>query len=324
MHLFFKLLPLLLIGCSLTASATSEPITPIPTAIINNPEEIELGRMLFNDVRLSKDNRLSCASCHSLTKFGGADGQQFSTGANGQKGTLNSPSIFNVSLNFRQFWDGRAASLLEQIDGPISNPIEMASSWNEIISKLIKDDFYLKLFNQIYPDGLTANNIKTAIIDFEESLLTPNSRFDQYLRGQKKAISEDELEGYQLFKQYGCISCHQGAAIGGKMYQKFGVLIDYLKSKQQLTKADFGRFNVTKNEKDRFVFKVPSLRNVALTAPYFHDGSVNNLTEAVNIMVRYQLGRIKNPAEINKIVLFLRTLTGEYLGRPLIQESFEQ
>lgn len=297
--------------------ASTEPITPIPTPIINNPEEIELGRILFSDVRLSKGNQLSCASCHSLSRYGGADGQQFSSGVNGQKGTLNSPTVFNASLHFRQFWNGRAANLAEQIEGPIHNPVEMASNWAEIVAKLSKDDFYLNLFNRVYPQGLTAKTIKQAIIQFEKSLLTPNSRFDQYLQGKKNALTADEEKGYQLFKQYGCISCHHGAAMGGTMYQKLGVLTDYLKLNTQTRKTDLGRYTITHKEQDRLVFKVPSLRNIELTAPYFHDGSVASLSEAVKIMLHYQLGRLDTPANIKKIVLFLKTLNGEYQGQPL-------
>ena len=303
--------------------ASTEPITPIPNPLINNPEEIELGRILFHDVRLSRGNQLSCASCHSLNRYGGADGQQLSTGVNGQKGTINAPTVFNASLHFRQFWNGRAANLAEQIEGPIHNPLEMASNWSEIVAKLSKDNFYLSLFNEIYPQGLTAKTIKQAIIQFEKSLLTPNSRFDQYLQGKKNALTADEEKGYQLFKQYGCISCHHGVAIGGTMYQKFGVLGNYFKSKKQIKKADLGRYLVTHKEQDRFVFKVPSLRNIALTAPYFHDGSINTLSEAVNIMLRYQLGRLENSNDVEKIVLFLKTLSGEYQSRPLKKSANE-
>ncbi len=320
MKFFLCLVAIVLVFYLLTDKALSplsEPISAIPIPVINNPEEVELGRILFNDVRLSKGNQLSCASCHSLKHFGGADGQKFSTGVNSQKGSINSPTLFNVSLNFRQFWNGRAADLFEQIEEPIHNPVEMASSWAEIVGKLSKDDFYLNLFSQIYRQGLTAETIKLAIIRFEESLLTPNSRFDQFLRGQENVLSEDERKGYALFKQYGCVSCHQGPAIGGGMYQKVGLHVDYLKSKELYSEADLGRFTVTKKEKDRFVFKVPSLRNIALTAPYFHDGSVNSLSEAVQIKLRYQLGATNNPDDVEKIVLFLKTLTGEYQGQPL-------
>ncbi|NOQ14350.1 MAG: c-type cytochrome [Methyloprofundus sp.] len=289
----------------------NEPISPIPEPVTNSPKQVQLGRLLFHDVRLSQNNQLSCASCHSL-KHGGADGQVVSTGVNGSKGEINSPTIFNCSLNFRQFWDGRADNLLSQIDGPISNPIEMNSSWPEVLSKLKQDPFYIEQFQQAFKNGLTINNIKAAIVIFEESLLTPDSRFDLYLKNIPNALSAEELEGYSLFKQYGCISCHQGVAIGANLYQRFGIMGDYFADRGNITPSDLGRYRVTQNEKDKYVFKVPSLRNAALTAPYFHDGSTNTLEEAVAIMMRYQLGRIPNKQDINKIVLFIKSLTGQY------------
>lgn len=294
----------------------NEPIRPTPDPVIKSAEQVEIGRLLFHDVRLSKNNQLSCASCHSL-KYGGADGQVVSSGVNGSKGLINSPTVFNSSLNFRQFWDGRAANLLHQIDGPISNPIEMNSSWPEVLSKLEQDPFYIAQFKQEFSSGLTISNIKAAIVSFEESLLTPNSRFDLYLKNDLNALTTDELEGYQIFKQYGCISCHQGVAIGGNLYQRFGIMADYFADRGNITAADLGRFQVTHNEADRYVFKVPSLRNVALTAPYFHDGSTQNLDDAVAIMLRYQLGRVADQQTIHKIVLFLNTLTGQYQNKPL-------
>ncbi len=294
----------------------NEAITPIPEPVISSKKQVELGRLLFHDVRLSQNNQLSCASCHSL-KYGGADGQSVSTGVNGSKGLINSPSIFNSSLNFRQFWDGRADSLLSQIDGPINNPIEMNSSWPEVLSKLEQDPFYIEQFSYAFKTGLNIINIKAAIIAFEKSLLTPDSRFDLYLNNNLEILTTEELEGYNLFKQYGCISCHQGVAVGANLYQRLGIMADYFANRGNITPADLGRFQVTKNEKDKYVFKVPGIRNVALTAPYFHDGSIQTLEEAVEIMIYYQLGRIPNKQDINKIVLFLKTLTGQYQKKQL-------
>ncbi|NOQ65552.1 MAG: c-type cytochrome [Methyloprofundus sp.] len=315
-----KLISLLLLSVSSHSIAATrllnEPISPIPDAIIHSVEQVELGRLLFHDVRLSENDQLSCASCHSLKK-GGADGQVVSSGVNGHKGLINSPSIFNSSLNFRQFWDGRADSLLSQVDGPLNNPLEMNISWAGVLAKLQQDTFYVDLFKQAYATGLSINNIKAAIVSFEESLLTPNSRFDLYLKNKANAISTEELEGYRLFKQYGCISCHQGAAVGGNLYQTFGIMGDYFADRGNITPADLGRYQVTHDEKDKYVFKVPSLRNVALTAPYFHDGSAKNLEAAVEIMMVYQLGRISTKQDIRKIVLFLKTLTGQYNNKPL-------
>jgi len=294
----------------------NEAITPIPEPVISSQKQVELGRLLFHDVRLSQNNQLSCASCHSL-KYGGADGQSVSTGVNGSKGLINSPSIFNSSLNFRQFWDGRADSLLSQIDGPINNPIEMNSSWPEVLSKLEQDPFYIEQFSYAFKTGLNIINIKAAIIAFEKSLLTPDSRFDLYLNNNLEILTTEELEGYNLFKQYGCISCHQGVAVGANLYQRLGIMADYFADRGNITPADLGRFQVTQNEKDKYVFKVPGIRNVALTAPYFHDGSIQTLEEAVEIMIYYQLGRIPNKQDINKIVLFLKTLTGQYQQKQL-------
>jgi cytochrome c peroxidase len=307
---------IVLVCTQLAAAPLDEPITPIPDVTLAKPLHVELGELLFNEVRLSKGEQVSCASCHSLT-MGGADGQMVSTGVNGQKGDINSPSVFNSVLNFRQFWNGRAANLMEQVDAPLTNPKEMDFSWAQALAILQKDDFYVAKFAQAYPDGLTVANMREAIVSFEASLLTPNSRFDRYLKGDKAVLSTNELQGYQLFKQYGCISCHQGTLVGGNLYQKFGALGDYFQTRGNITNSDYGRFTVTGKEQDRFVFKVPSLRNVALTAPYFHDGSQATLAGAVNIMMQYQLGRVAKESDILLLVAFLNTLTGEYQGKPL-------
>ena len=296
----------------------NEPILPIPEPVISFPEQVELGRLLFNDVRLSKGAQLSCASCHSL-KMGGADGQVVSTGVNSQKGSINSPTVFNSSLNFRQFWNGRADNLMEQVDGPIANPKEMNFSWQQAIEIIRQDAFYVEKFKRAYTDGLTILNMKKAIVSYEESLLTPNSRFDQYLRGNRQAITDDELEGYTLFKQYGCVSCHQGVAVGGNLYQKFGVFGDYFVDRGNVTEADLGRFLVTKKERDRFVFKVPGLRNVEFTAPHFHDGSQDQLEGAVSVMMKYQSGRISKENDAQLIAKFLKTLTGQHPGKDKIK-----
>jgi cytochrome c peroxidase len=295
---------------------TDEPIKPVPTEIKLDPRKVALGERLFNDKRLSRDNTLSCASCHNLSA-GGIDGAVASVGIGGAKGPINAPTVFNSSLNFRQFWDGRANSLEEQAAGPIHNPKEMGSNWAEVLGKLGKDAALVAQFKAVYPDGLQAKNVQDGISAFERSLLTPNARFDKYLRGDKSAISADELKGYELFKKYGCVSCHQGVAVGGNMFQTFGVMGDYFARRGNLTEADLGRYNVTKSEGDKHVFKVPGLRNVALTAPYFHDGSAQTLGDAVAVMFKYQLGRSASQQDKDQIVLFLRTLTGEYKGQPL-------
>jgi len=304
--------------CSQLSAETflNEPIIPIPDVRVGSLKHVELGRFLFNDVRLSKGAQVSCASCH-LMSMGGADAQVVSTGVNSQKGGINSPTVFNSSLNFRQFWNGRAANLMEQVDGPLDNHKEMDFSWQQAIEIFKKDPFYVEKFNQSYSDGLTILNMRKAIVSFEESLLTPDSPFDQFLKGDKMAISETELMGYELFKQYGCISCHQGMGVGGNLYQKLGALGDYFEDRGNVSEADYGRFSVTRKEKDRFVFKVPSLRNVELTAPYFHDGSQKTLLDATNTMMKYQLGIIPKKTDVLLIVEFLKTLTGQYQGKSL-------
>lgn len=305
----------LAVAAALTASQPAwgqmldEPIKPLAAKLNLDARKVNLGRSLFHDKRLSKDNSLSCASCHDIAA-GGVDGKQFAVGIKGQVGPINTPTVLNSGLNFRQFWDGRAATLEEQAAGPVHNPGEMGSNWNEVLAKLSQDKAFVDQFKVAYPNGLQPRNIQDAIATFERSLNTP-SRFDRYLLGDGNALQDEERQGYQLFKNYGCVACHQGVGVGGNMYQTFGVLGNYFKDKGKTTDADLGRYAVTKNEADRHVFKVPSLRNVELTAPYFHDGSAKTLDEAVEVMFRYQLGRSAPAADKGLIVKFLKTLTGE-------------
>lgn len=285
---------------------------PVPAVPEYPAAKVLLGRTLFHDKRLSRDNTIACASCHDLSK-GGVDGRMFSVGVNGAVGSVNAPTVLNAALNFAQFWDGRAASLEEQVAGPVNNPVEMASNWPEVIAKLNADPAIRRQFSDIYRGEITASNIADAIATFERTLLTTDSPFDRYLRGDEAAINARAKEGYDLFLSLGCASCHQGVNAGGNMYQKFGVMADYLGSNQRkrpISDADQGRFNVTKRDEDRHVFKVPGLRNVALTAPYFHDGSANTLEKAVEVMGKFQLGRELSSDEVGSIVAFLNSLTG--------------
>ncbi|MEK7991515.1 MAG: cytochrome-c peroxidase [Thiotrichaceae bacterium] len=295
---------------------TLEPISYIPKNIYLNARKVQLGNILFHDPRLSHDNTIACASCHGLQE-GGVDGTPTSTGINGLVGPINAPTVFNSGFNFRQFWDGRAKDLEEQAAGPIHNPIEMGSNWREVIVKLEQDSDYIEQFSLLYLDGLTSHNIQDAIATFERSLYTPNSRFDLYLRGDKTALTQQEILGYQRFKAYGCISCHQGMNIGGNMFQHFGVMGNYFEDRGNITQVDLGRYNATGDPADKFLFKVPSLRNIALTSPYFHDGSAKTLEDAVKVMGRYQLGRMLSDEDVELLVAFLNTLTGEYNGQPL-------
>lgn len=303
-----------------SAAQAGEPLQPIPLQVPLDAAKVALGERLFNDKRLSRDNTVACASCHNLAK-GGADGLVTAVGIGGAKGPINTPTVFNSGYQFRQFWDGRAASLEEQAAGPVHNPKEMGSNWADVLVKLGQDKALVAQMQQAYPEGLQATNIQDAIATYERSLFTPNARIDRYLRGDKAALTSDELRGYQLFKAYGCVACHQGVNVGGNMFQTFGVMGDYFAKRGNPTDADLGRYNVTKQASDRHVFKVPSLRNVALTAPYFHDGSAKTLGDAVDVMFKYQLGRSASAQDKDLIVKFLHTLTGELNGKPLAPEG---
>lgn len=312
-------LALALLGPALVEAQTPEPIAPIPFQLELDQRKVDLGEALFHDVRLSKDNENACSSCHDLDN-GGDDGLAKSKGLAGRTGKRNTLTIFNSTLNFRPTWDGRFASSEQQVEAAIHDPTVMGETWPAIIDKLAQDQALSQAFASLYPEGMRPQTITDALVVYERSLTTPNARFDKFLRGDAAALSADELEGYRLFKTYGCASCHQGVNVGGNMFQVFGVLGtpgDYFRSHGSPDNPDFGLYNVTKVEEDKFVFRVPSLRNVALTAPYFNDGSAATLTDAVDAMAKYQLGR-QIPARDNALIVeFLRTLTGEYKGRPL-------
>ena len=291
----------------------AEPIKPVPTVIEVDEAKVELGRKLFHDPRLSKNDTISCATCHDLSA-GGDDGQVVSSGIEGRTGFVNAPTVFNAGYNFKQFWDGRAHTLKDQVDGPVQNRLEMESIWPDVVTKLFQDEDYPRLFQENYPDdaqSISRENIKDALAEFMRSLITPNSRFDQWLKGNTEALNEQEKEGYALFKRYGCVSCHQGAAVGGNMFQVFGVINDYFRKRGNITDADLGRFNVTGNEVDKHAFKVPSLRMAAHTAPYLHDGSAKTLRDAVDAMFEFQLGREAPDEDKEAIVTFIKTLAGE-------------
>lgn len=293
-----------------TPPATELPITPIPDTLVLDARKVDLGRRLFHDKRLSRDDSIACASCHDL-KLAGIDGKTVAVGVANQRGTVNSPTVLNSTFNFRQFWDGRAATLEEQAEGPVHNPIEMASNWKMVIGKLSRDAHYPEAFKAIWPDGIQAAHIQSAIAEFERSLITPDSPFDRYLKGDALALAADARKGWDLFRNLGCIACHQGVNVGGNMYATLGVLGDYFADRgRPKVRTDLGRFNVTGREEDRHVFKVPTLRNVARTAPYFHDGSIDTLEKAVDTMARYQLGRDLDAADRKALVAFLHALNG--------------
>uniref|UniRef100_Q07J14 Cytochrome-c peroxidase n=1 Tax=Rhodopseudomonas palustris (strain BisA53) TaxID=316055 RepID=Q07J14_RHOP5 len=285
----------------------AEPISPIKPAVVKDAKLVELGKKLFFDPRLSKSGFISCNSCHNLS-MGGTDNLKTSIGHNWNKGPINAPTVLNSSLNVAQFWDGRAMTLKDQAGGPIANPGEMAFTHDLAIDLLKSIPGYVDEFKSTFGPKSTIDidEVTKAIAAFEETLVTPNSRFDKWLKGDKKALTPTELAGYELFKDSGCTACHNGSAVGGNTFQKMGVVEPY-----QSSNPAEGRFAVTKEEADRFNFKVPTLRNVELTYPYFHDGEAQTLTKAVETMGRIQLGKKFTDAENAKIVAFLKTLTGD-------------
>lgn len=302
---------------SVSSSELNEPIKPIPLSVPYNKELALLGRKLFFDVSLSNDNSISCSSCHILDD-GGDDGKRFPIGVKGTLGTINSPTAYNTRFNFKQTWSGQFDDLSDQVDMPIQEDHEMGSTWPGLIARLYEDKDYPDMFKRIFSEPIKREHIKDAIAEFQLSLITPNSPFDKYLNGDNSAINQLEKDGYTYFKKYGCISCHQGVNVGGNMFQLFGVINNYFQERgEDIQKSDLGRFNVTGREQDKHVFKVPSLRMVEHTAPYFHDGSMNTLKEAVDAMFRYQLGRSAPEEHKDAIVAFLKTLDGIPQGESL-------
>ena len=301
-----------------TPAAATAPAAPAAPVIEPLPEvqtdarKVALGRRLFHDTRLSGDETLSCSTCHSLD-HGGAEPRRTSTGIRGQIGPINSPTVLNAGFNFVQFWDGRAADLQAQASGPVANPIEMGATWEQVVQRLSADAELSAEMTAIYGENaVTEANITNAIAEYERSLVTP-SRFDAFLRGNQSALTADERRGYEIFQEVGCTACHRGVNLGGTMYQRMGLVRrTYFEDRGgPITDADRGRFNVTQSEADMHFFKVPTLRNVALTAPYLHDGSQATLEDAVRVMGRYQLGRELDADQVRLLVAFLNSLSGE-------------
>ncbi len=283
-----------------------EPILPLPRSHHQPAPKVALGRRLFHDPRLSGNGSLSCASCHVLER-GGDDNRPLPVAASSPY-PHNTLTVFNVRFNFRYHWYGDIAGLREQAQRALRQ--DMKAKWPQLVARLEKDRNYAKQFAALYPDGIQRQNVLDALVAFELSLITPDSPFDRYLRGETEAMTPLQRQGYDRFKSYGCAACHQGVNIGGNLYQKLGVFRDFIDD-------DPGRFAVTGREQDRFVFRVPSLRNVAVTAPYFHHGKVPTLEKAVAIMGEYQLGIQLPKDDIEAIVAFLHALTGNYRGRSL-------
>ena len=306
-----KLLFIILIF--VTLSNAQEPILPIPKQVEIDLPKAKLGQMLFSDPSFSSDGTISCLSCHNIYE-GGADTNEVSVGVDGKVGNIHSPTVLNARYNFRQFWNARAKDLKEQIDGPIHNPIEHNID-AKFVEKVLNSSLeYQKKFQEVYGvKKVSYSHFVDALVAFENALYTPNAKFDQYLRGERE-LSPKEKEGYTLFKQNGCITCHNGINIGGNSLQKMGTFKEY-----KAPKIYPDRSAITQKKSHKNVFKVPTLRNIALSAPYFHDASAKTLEEAVETMSRFNLGIRLSQEEVNSIVMFLKTLTGD---TPPILESY--
>jgi cytochrome c peroxidase len=282
----------------------------LPESVSFDERKMVLGRRLFHDTALSVDNTLSCAGCHAIDR-GGTDRRVSSLGVRSQVGPINSPTVFNSRYNFLQFWDGRAADLRAQAAGPVANPSEMGNTWPNVVATLSRSPGYVSAFQESYPgQGITQATVTDAIAVYEETLVTP-SPVDRFLRGDDHALTEEQRAGAVLFESVGCTTCHNGINIGGASFQKMGAVRDYFALRgTPLTTADAGRFNVTHNEAERHFFKVPTLRMVAETGPWFHDGHATTLEDAVRTMGAVQLGRDLDATQVQRIVAFLRALTG--------------
>lgn len=290
----------------MTKRQDQEPIKVIEPIVGLDQQKVELGKALWFEPRLSASNTISCNSCHNVAT-GGVDNLPSSIGHKWAIGPINSPTVLNSDLNFVQFWNGRAKDLQEQAAGPIENPLEMAFTHDLAIGTLQSIPQYRQWFESAYGSkNLTINEVTDAIATFEKTLRTPNAAFDQWLRGDDNALTKEQVEGYALFKQKGCTACHSGPLAGGQMYQKMGLVKTF-----NTDNPDIGRAAVTGKDFDKYVFKVPTLRNIELTYPYFHDGSVWDLQEAVEVMADIQLGQPLTKDESKKITAFLRSLTGE-------------
>ncbi len=297
-----------------TAQAQFKPIPTTPPTLPGNPAtpaKLLLGKMLYFDPRLSASHSISCNSCHSVG-LGGADAQETSIGHHWQRGGRNAPTVFNAVFNTAQFWDGRAKDLEAQAGGPIVNPVEMASPTAHVAEQLAATPGYVTAFRAAFPgsaDPVTLENVQRAIAVFEATLITPNAPFDKFLNGDAAALTPTQKSGLQLFLDKGCAACHDGINVGGGRYAPFGVVEK--PGAAFLPPADKGRFMVTKTASDEYVFKVPSLRNIALTAPYFHTGKAWNMRQAVAVMGTSQLGTQLTEVEIDRITAFLDSLTGD-------------
>ncbi len=303
-----------------TAPPDMEPITPISEAVLADTKKAALGEALFHDRRLSRGDKFACDSCHLLDQ-GGGDHRRRPDGLDGQPLKFNAPTVFNAARNYRLNWRGNFRTVEEQNEAALLEPRLMGTTWDELLTKLRADSTYDSAFKAAYGAPPERRSVLDALAEFQRSLATPGASFDRYLQGEHGAITADAEQGYRLFKAYGCIACHQGENVGGNLFEKFGIFADPFAENMEVTEADLGRVTVTGAETDRYVFRVPSLRNVAVTAPYFHDGRASSLTAAIGIMARIQLGRELPAQDVRSIAAFLETLTGEYQGRSLAGEA---
>lgn len=287
-------------------------ITALPKEVELDQRKVSLGEKLFKDPVLSPA-QFSCTTCHVLENYG-IDSRDRSITIQGGLDLMNTPSVFNVAFNQFFAWTGHLYSLEQQLDDVINNVKHFDSSWSYIQKKLENHPEYPALFEDIYTDGISRSSISDAIVEFERSLITPDSRFDRYIEGDESALGAEEKQGFQLFKEYGCIACHQGINLGGNLRIKFGIVENPFSNNKNLTAIDKGLESKTGDIEDRYVFRVPSLRNVAVTGPYFHSGTIHDLSEAVSIMAKYQLGREIPENDKEMIVSFLKTLTGKLPG----------
>ncbi len=300
----------------------TEPILPIPRVTGLDPAKIALGERLFHDVRLSRRQARSCATCHRVDR-GGDDGRPRSLAADGRAYPRNTPTIFNVALNTRYHWDGHQRTLEAASESALLSPDKMSANWPDLLAELRNAADDVAAFRESYHEGPTREHVLDALVVYQRSLLTPDARFDQYLRGRSDALTAAEKRGYQLFKAYGCATCHQGVNAGGNMFQKFGIFPNGGTARNH-DADDPGRFAITGMARDQRVFRVPSLRNVGVTAPYYHDGRIETLADAVDLMAQRQLGKVLEAEEIDLIVQFLHTLTGTYQGKLLSRPKEER
>ncbi|MDD2538758.1 MAG: cytochrome c peroxidase [Bacteroidales bacterium] len=290
---------------------TFQPIVPIPDTFSTDQAKVMLGNALYHDTRLSSDNTVSCATCHNPER-GGVDNLDYSVGVFNQPGTTTTLSSFNAVLDPFFFWDGKASSLKEQLSIALLDPVKMGNeSFDEIAAKLQADPSFTSRFLESYPDGFSLETVTDALQEYHKTLITPDSPFDWYLKGQTDAIGHLEQRGYELFKRYGCATCHNSAGMGGNSFQLMGVAHSFFPDREKVMLEDLGRYKITSRAEDMHKFKVPGLRNVALTYPYFHNASAKTLEQAVTDMAYYQRNKELSKRKIHKIVLFLKTLSTE-------------